>query len=431
MAKTRVLFVAENITLAQVVRLSVLADALPPERYEVHFASSGFDPLVFEGKRFVRHELWTLPAEAVHQALKSGKRLYELPVLERYVADELGLIDAVEPALVVGDFRLSLSVSAEKRGVPWAGLINAYWSPHAVRGPIPVPDHPIVRWLGEAMTERYFPQAVPRVFAHFAAPINRLRRRHRLPEIGSLLEVLTHADHTLYPDDPELLPLADAPPSHRFLGPVLWAPNVPLPALPDGAAPPRGATHAQGPRPLVYVTLGSSGEVSVLPTVLEALATLPVQALLATAGRAEPAGLPDNVRAARFVPGDRVAELAALVISNGGSTTGYQALAAGAPVLGLPSNLDQYLTMQAFVKAGVARQVKARAASAPAIADAVRALLEDGSHRARAEAAAARIARLDSKARFIAFVDEVTNSAPASAAREAPCLDADERASAE
>ncbi|MET0412475.1 MAG: nucleotide disphospho-sugar-binding domain-containing protein [Polyangiaceae bacterium] len=412
-AKTKILLVAENVTLAQVVRLKVLGESLPPDEYEVHFACSSFDPMVFGAEnRFVRHELYTLPRAEVFRALKGGRRLYELKTLLRYVEEELALIDRVEPRLIVGDFRLSLSVSAELRGVPWATLINAYWSPYALRDPIPVPDHPIVRFLGEAMTERYFPQAIPRVFSHFAAPVNQLRKRHKLPEIGSLLSVLTHADHTLYPDDPALLPLAHAPSSHRFLGPVQWSPDVPMPELPD-------ATRGDDARPLVYVTLGSSGEVEVLPLVIQALAELPVQALVATAGRATLPPLPPNVRAAEFVPGARVAELARVVVSNGGSTTGYQALAAGKPILGLPSNLDQYLTMQALVSAGVALQVKARAASVAEIRRVLLHLLENTSERAAAERTSKRLARLDSSARFRAWVQNVCRdpSAPARSTR--------------
>lgn len=409
-AKTKILLVAENVTLAQVVRLKVLGESLPPDEYEVHFACSSFDPMIFgaapgagapEPPSFVRHELFTLPRSEVFRALKGGRRLYELKTLTRYVEDELKLIDQIEPRLIVGDFRLSLSVSAELRGVPWATLINAYWSPYALRDPIPVPDHPIIRFLGESMTERYFPQAIPRVFSHFAAPVNQLRKRNKLPEIGSLLSVLTHADYTLYPDDPALLPLAHAPSSHRFLGPVQWSPDVPLPELPD-------ETRGDDARPLIYVTLGSSGEVEVLPLVIQALAELPVQALVATAGRGTLPPLPPNVRAAEFVPGARVAELARVVVSNGGSTTGYQALAAGKPILGLPSNLDQYLTMQALVSAGVALQVKARAATVAEIRRALLQLLEEkGSQRVAAQRASARLARLDSSARFRSWVQSV------------------------
>src|SRR5204862_1096209 len=82
----------------------------------------------------------------------------------------------------------------------------------------------------------------------------------------------------------------------------------------------------------------------------------PVTVVIATAGRSQRREWPANVKAAEFLPGDAAARRAALVICNGGSGTAYQALAAGTPVIGLPSNLDQYLTMSAVVahEAGIA-----------------------------------------------------------------------------
>ena len=61
--------------------------------------------------------------------------------------------------------------------------------------------------------------------------------------------------------------------------------------------------------------------------------------------------VPANFQVADYVPGELLAGQALFVVTNGGSSTGYQALAAGVPVLGIPSNLDQYLAMQAIERA--------------------------------------------------------------------------------
>jgi len=131
------------------------------------------------------------------------------------------------------------------------------------------------------------------------------------------------------------------------LGAVQWAPRVALPEVPFS-----------DDRPLVYVTLGSSGELAALPAVLKGLDGLPLVALLSTAGRTRVADLPSNVSAAPLLPGDVLCRQARFVITNGGSSTGYQALAAGAPVLGIPSNLDQYLATAAIVKGGAGLQLR-------------------------------------------------------------------------
>jgi UDP:flavonoid glycosyltransferase YjiC (YdhE family) len=137
----RILFVAENVTLAQVVRLATLARSLDPARYEAHFACSEFAPLVFDGTRFVQWTVYTIPRWFVDRAIRTGRRIYDKRTLRRYVTEELELFEQVQPHLVVGDLRQSLAISAPLRGVPHANLINAYWSPHAERASFPLPDH--------------------------------------------------------------------------------------------------------------------------------------------------------------------------------------------------------------------------------------------------------------------------------------------------
>ncbi len=388
--RPRILFVTEAITLAQVVRLLALARHLPERRYEVHFASGSFPPWLFEGTAFQEHSLFTIDGPAALAALARGDRIYSTATLDRYVADELALLEAVEPDLVVGDFRLSLAVSARLAGVRCASLINAYWSPYAVRERFPVPDHPIVSLVGVERAERYFPQAMPRVFAHFAAPLNAVRRRHGLGE-ALLLEQLCFGDDVLYPDVPELCPVSEAPSQHYYLGAVPWSPEAALPA----------ALTAERPAlPLVYVTLGSSGDQSALAAVLEGLDGLPLRGLLATAGRPAPARLPSNFSCAEYVPGELVAARARFVITNGGSSTGYQALAAGTPVLGIPSNLDQYLAMQAITRVGAGLELRSASLKPAQVRRAATQLCEDADVRRRAGELASALRAYDCHERF-------------------------------
>ena len=390
-ASRRVLFVAEDITLAQVARLLALAERLPNELYEVHFACGSFDPVLFAGTSFRRWPLFTIERERALKAVAKGERIYDAATLERYLQDELRLLAEIRPHVVVGDFRLSLSVSARLASVHVASLINAYWSPFAVREAFPVPDHPIVRLLGIERAERYFPQALPKVFAHFAAPLNALRRRHGLDEFASLEHQLCFGDSVLYPDLPELCPVVGAPPSHLFLGAVPWSPRVALPLQ---------LTEGDPAWPLVYVTLGSSGDVGALPAVLAGLEGLPLRGVLATAGRQAPSKVPGNFRVAEYVPGHVLASQAAFVVTNGGSSTGYQALAAGAPVLGIPSNLDQYLAMQAIERAGVGVVLRSGGLSSAQVRTAAIRLLDAPGVKTKAEALARCFAARDCHEHF-------------------------------
>jgi UDP:flavonoid glycosyltransferase YjiC (YdhE family) len=158
---------------------------------------------------------------------------------------------------------------------------------------------------------------------------------------------------------------------------------------------------------VIYVTLGSSGRSELLTVVLNALADLPVTVLASTAARGRPGEVPDNARVADFLPGEEAAARARLVICNGGSPTTQQALAAGSPVLGLVSNLDQHLNMGAVQRLGAGELLRAESAEASAIRAAVGRMLVQAAYSEAASGMAREFARFDAPARFRAILSNV------------------------
>jgi UDP:flavonoid glycosyltransferase YjiC (YdhE family) len=133
--------------------------------------------------------------------------------------------------------------------------------------------------------------------------------------------------------------------------------------------------------------------------------------MVATAGRlriADIASPARGIHVAEYLPGDKAAARADLVICNGGSTTGYQALAAGRPVLGIAANLDQYLAMTAVENAGAGVLLRAGTLVADSIRRAVSELLGDARKRHAARALAQACAARDAAAEFRRFVATVT-----------------------
>ena len=345
----RVLFVAEAVTLAHVVRPRVLAESLDPAQYEVHFAAAPAFDTALAGLGARRWPLTSISPQRFIQALAQGTPIYDAATLTAYVEHDLELIDQVRPDLIVGDFRLSLAVSAPLRRVPYLALANAYWSPYTAMTRWPIPDLLPARLFGEPFARSLFNRIRPLVFWQHARALNAVRRRFGLTPVGDMLHAYTWGDETLYLDVPELIPMRPLPPNHHFIGPALWEPVT---GLPDwwGDVPTE--------RPSIYVTLGSSGSGALLPGLLTELVKLPYTILVATAGRVDRRSLPAGVWAADYLPGALAAARAALVISNGGSPTGYQALCQGVPVLGIASNLDQHLAMHYIAAAGAGRLLR-------------------------------------------------------------------------
>lgn len=353
----RVLFMAEAVTLAHVARAVALARSLDPQRYEVHLACDRRYHHLFESVPAIVHSIGTISSQQFQDRLRRGDPLYRREELRGYIEEDLRLFADLTPDAVVGDFRLSLSVSARLAAVPYLTVTNAHWSPFA-RQQFVVPELAITDRFGPRLGQALFTLMRPFVFAQQAYALNRIRRDYGLPSIGySLPQQFTDADVTLYADLPDLVPTFNRPPHHHYLGPVLWSPDsIPswwdtLPAV----------------RPMAYVTLGTSGRSDLLPLILEALEQLGIGALVSTAGQTTPSHLPPHTRVARYLPGLAAASRADLVICNGGSATVYQALAAGVPVLGIPNNLDQYLMMSYVRRSGAGDYLRAGATSRAAV----------------------------------------------------------------
>ncbi|MGV7210168.1 glycosyltransferase [Oxalobacteraceae bacterium A2-2] len=401
MTRATILFMAEAVTLAHVARPLALAGALAPERYEVHFACAGGYEHFFADSGLRHWPLASISSARFLAALAAGQPVYDQATLQRYVEEDLHLLAELRPDVVVGDFRLSLSASARIARLPYVALANAYWSPYA-RQHYTVPSLAMSRVLPIPLAQAMFQLMRPLAFARHARPLNQVRQAYRLPSLGpDLRRVYTDADHTWYADVPEMFPTDGLPATHAYLGPVLWSPPVALPPW----------WHALPPAlPVVYVTLGSSGQGDLLPLVLHALAPLPLTAMVATAGRPPPARPPANAYMASYVPGEAAARRAALVICNGGSPTSQQALAAGVPVLGIAGNLDQFLNMDGVMRAGAGAVLRADRLQEGELQHTVMALLEQPGPRAAAARLAQVLAAAPAPRRFVELLDGVLAS---------------------
>ena len=393
--RRRILFIAEAATLAHITRPLVLANGLNPEKYEVHFASADRYSMIFGADRFKRWPLNSLATEKFLRRVARGKPIFEYSVIREYVADDLALFDKVKPDIVIGDLRLSLQISARIARIPYFSLVNAYWSPYA-RPNFVVPDHVLVRLFGARIADAGFKLLAPLIMAMHTLPMNRARYHFGLPLVSQLQQVYTDADQVLYVDASELIPTFDLPSNHHYLGPVVWSPRTPLPDWWSRLDP---------NRPCVYVTLGSSGDTHTLPTILAALETEPVSVLVATAGRTGALSLPRNAFVADYLPGIDAAARSALVICNGGSPTTLQALVSGVPVIGIASNLDQYLNIDYVERAGAGRLLRAEALTVSGLNALCKLLLGDPMYKRSAATLQRQMTTYDPISRLEKFID--------------------------
>ena len=144
---------------------------------------------------------------------------------------------------------------------------------------------------------------------------------------------------------------------------------------------------------------------------LSALAELPITVIAATAGKIDRTEVPANAFVADYLPLDLAVQRASLVICNGGSLTTYQALAAGVPVLGICSNMDQLLNMDAIERLGAGMTLRAARVRPGQLKKAVQTLLDLPAYAQMAVQAGERFRQVDVGQRFREFVAEVVGRA--------------------
>jgi UDP:flavonoid glycosyltransferase YjiC (YdhE family) len=364
----RILFFAEAVTLAHLARGIVLTENLCRHGgYIVALAADNRYTQITGQIHASRIPLQSITSHDFFYKLRKGLPIYDSATLSEYVAEDLKIIDAFSPDFIIGDFRLSLAISSRMANIPYATVTNAYWSPYA-NVEYPVPEIPLVKLIGVNASQQLFNWARPAVFFMHSLAFNRTCKKFgQAPVTNDMRDVYTHADYTLYADIESLIPMRPLPDNHLFIGPILWSAQVALPEWWE---------NIPTDKPIVFVTLGSSGDSTLLPIILSSLSGLPITVLCVTANQTMIEKAYENVYIADFLPAEAAVKKADIIICNGGSPMVYQSLVENKQVIGIPSNLDQYLMMSIVHDAGKGQLIRSGQANRKLIWEAVNLALE-------------------------------------------------------
>lgn len=345
-----ILFFSEAVTLAHIARCVALANEIHRSgNYKITFAADNRYDEIIGSVPFQRIPLNTVSSRYFEKKLSQGLPIYNVQTLTDYVNEDLRIIEEITPDFIIGDFRLSLAISSRIKKIPYATITNAYWSPYADIT-YPIPELPLTKIFGITIAQKLFDFARPFVFKLHTLAFNKVCKKFRQPEISSdLRQVYTHADYTLYADIESLIPMKARPSNHIFIGPILWSANVPLPEW---------WVNLPSDKPFIFVTLGSSGDSRLLPMLLETLSQMSVTVLCVTAKKTSIKKTYANVFITEFIPAGLAVKKADIVICNGGSPMVYQSIVENKFVIGLPSNLDQYLMMTLAQAAGYGKLIR-------------------------------------------------------------------------
>jgi UDP:flavonoid glycosyltransferase YjiC (YdhE family) len=224
------------------------------------------------------------------------------------------------------------------------------------------------------------------MFAPGLAIANAHRAELGLPAIKRLGDIHDACDCAIVAAPKEFEP--DVPDAANVLriGPVLDAP--PLSREVDEV------DVRDGTSPLVLVSLSTSeqGQADLLQRCVDAVAQLPVRAIVTTGASIDPASVNAgaNTRVARYVPHAEILTSASLVITHAGLGTTMAALGHGVPLLCTPMGRDQFFNAEQVQALGAGRMLMPDSSS-EAIAQAATDILGDDSFKAGAKQMAVTI----------------------------------------
>jgi UDP:flavonoid glycosyltransferase YjiC (YdhE family) len=167
--------------------------------------------------------------------------------------------------------------------------------------------------------------------------------------------------------------------------------------------------------PLVYVSFGTAVPgtddfLGLCRGVIDAVADLPIRALLTVGNDHDPAGLgalPASVHVERWVPQADVMPHAAAMVGHGGSGSTLMAMAAGVPLAVVPFFADQPKNAERIAELGAGIALRRGAAAIPQLPEAIGALLHDRTYQRRAGLVAADIAELPPVDEAVVVLEEI------------------------
>lgn len=383
--------------LSEVSRALEIADALEKRGLTTAFASHGgtFEHLITEAGHEVRRldPIATAASEdrflgaILSMGPGTSQDFYSDEDLRTAIDTEVAFLREVEADLVVTGFTLSAYISTKMTGVHLAtDHGGSFVAPVLARGlcPAPVnsPDPNLAR-LPQRL-QRWLANRVPALLRGPVRQLNRHARERGVEPLPGMMALMS-GDLTLVTDVPEVLGLSADDLSQwkprlgsrvprdttfRFTGPLFARLDLPIPGDVQN--------FVEGTGPVVYVSL-TSVRPAFLRSVVEQVRRCGARVLVA-AGPHELDDLTgDGVLVAGVLPNHLVMPQVSAAVIMGGQGSVQTAMASGTPFVGLPYHGEQELNVAVAERLGMAIRMKPDDAATPALPEAVRRLLHEGS----------------------------------------------------
>jgi MGT family glycosyltransferase len=260
------------------------------------------------------------------------------------------MLERLRPDLVIADFRLTMYISARVVKVPLVSLLSGQWMQQYVAKGFKafrtLSLYPFVRSVvGKRGADLIMPPFQRLMIRYKMGPFRQALRKYQLEKKKTLWELLG-GDFNLILDTALWSPMQTLPNNFRQIGPIVWTLEAPVP---------QWLSTLDKKRPLIYLTMGSTGHKGLFQKLVTMLAQTDYQTIISTGGQVTLGreNLPQNVHIAELLPGEKIMERADMVIYHGGNGTAYQAMKTGTPCIVIATHMDQELQGRTTEEHGV------------------------------------------------------------------------------
>lgn len=368
---------------------------------------------------------------AVHgraQALRMQRAAFRdwlVGTIPAQVADLRAAITRVRPDVIVADGSMwgPTLILREAEPIPVAMMSTLLYALVPGRDvPLPASPLPPPRSAARRALARGVAAGIDLAARGMWRQVDALRAAEGLPPMGCAVNAyLGRLPVHLIGSVRELdLGRTDLPPGVQYVGPLVWHPphddatTAWLDALPQDA-------------PWVHVTEGTSHHEQpfLLRAAAAGLAGAPAQAILTTGRDRDPAALgigtpAPNVHVTGWLSHGELLPRCDVVVTTGGANTIVSALAAGVPLVVVPTLWDKPVNAQRVAAAGVGVRLSARRCTPETLRAAVDRVLGDPSFRRNAQAMAARMAAAPGPAGAAGLIAGLDAAGAARARHEIP-----------
>jgi MGT family glycosyltransferase len=352
---------------------------------------------------------WKLPFR-----LKALLRDWLLGTVPDQVSDLTRILAAWRPDAILSETSMwaPMLVLHETEGIPVAVFSTV------AACLLPGPDAPPVglglprpRTRATRLLARAARTAADVLAIDFRRAANGVRRRYDLPPLRtSVTEFAGTMPLYLVPTTPEFdYDRRDLPPSVHYIGPCLWNRR-------SQEAPPTWLDALPRDQPWVHVTEGTvpTQDPILLRAAARGLANQPLQVIMTTGGRRDPASLDlgplaPNVRVERWVAHEFLLPRTDLVIATGGAGTVMTVLQEGVPLVVVPTEWDKPENAQRVVEAGAGLRLAPGRLTPERLRAAVERVLGEPSFRENARRLAADFRRYRGAARAAELLEGMTS----------------------